>query len=358
MAGTGLVYSREYLRHDTGIFHPESPSRLDRALEALKRSGIMDKDEFSMVKPRMATIDEMLRVHDRDYLYHVKSVCEQGFRELDPDTPVSRESFRVALLAAGGLLKGCEEILAGNLRNAFALVRPPGHHAGVRGRALTAPTNGFCIFNNIAVAAKSLIEDKGFKRILILDLDCHHGNGTQEIFYKDPSVLFISLHQSGATIYPGTGFPSEIGEGEGKGFNVNLPLPPGSGDDVYLKAFREVAEGLSELFKPEFILVSAGFDTHKRDPVTHMNLTLSGYRDLYSSVVGLARSLSHNRLAATLEGGYGDFFGESVATAVASMAGLDSTPTELATESSDAIKRKVDSLIEEVKGILRPYWAL
>ncbi|MBS7644962.1 MAG: histone deacetylase [Candidatus Bathyarchaeia archaeon] len=358
MAATGLVYSSEYLIHDTGMFHPESPLRLERALEALKGCGILDRDEVSIVKPRMATVSEMLRVHDRSYFYHVKAACERGLEWLDPDTPINKESFRVALLAAGGLLKGCEEVLAGNLSNAFALIRPPGHHAGVKGRALTAPTNGFCIFNNVAVAAKSLIEDRGFRRILILDVDCHHGNGTQEIFYGDPSVLFISLHQNGTTIYPGTGFPSEIGEGEGKGFNVNLPLPPGSGDDVYLKVFREIAEGLSMLFKPEFILVSAGFDTHKRDPVTYMNLTLSGYKSLYDSIVGLARSLCHGRLAVALEGGYGDFFGESVATAVASMAGLDPCAIELATESNAAIKRKVESLIEEVKGILRPYWTL
>ncbi|MGC8849976.1 MAG: histone deacetylase family protein, partial [Candidatus Bathyarchaeia archaeon] len=341
-----------------GMFHPESPSRLEMAFEALERCEILGSGAVSIVEPRMATVDEMLRVHDSDYFYHVKAACEQGLGGLDPDTPISNESFRIALLAAGGLLKGCEEVLAGHLRNAFALVRPPGHHAGVRGKALTAPTNGFCIFNNVAVAAKSLIEDKGFRRILILDVDCHHGNGTQEIFYGDPSVLFISLHQNGTTIYPGTGFPSEIGEGEGEGFNVNLPLPPGSGDDVYLKVFREIAEGLSILFKPEFILVSAGFDTHKRDPVTYMNLTLSGYRSLYDSIVGLAESLCHGRLAVTLEGGYGDFFGESVATAVASMAGLDQCAEELATESNAAIKRKVEGLIEEIKGILRPYWTL
>ena len=358
MAITALVYTKEYLKHNTGRFHPEAPSRLTKALRTLKRCEMLSGEAFSMVEPRMATIDEMLRVHDENYLCYVKSACEQGLRQLDPDTPITKESFRIALLAAGGLLKGCEEILAGNFKNAFALVRPPGHHAGIRGRALRAPTNGFCIFNNIAVAARSLNKDRGVKRVLILDVDCHHGNGTQEIFYRDPSVLFISLHQNGTTIYPGTGFPSEIGEGEGEGFNVNLPLPPGSGDDVYLKAFREIAVKIAELFKPEFILVSAGFDTHKRDPVTYMNLTLNGYRELYSLIVELARNLCWGRLAVTLEGGYGDFFGESVATAIASMAGLDSKFTELPTDSSVAIRRKVDNLIEEVKGILRPYWAL
>lgn len=358
MVITALVYSKEYLKHNTGRFHPESPSRLTKALKALKKCEMLSKDELSMTEPRMATIDEMLRVHDEGYLCYVKNACEQGLRQLDPDTPITKESFKIALLAAGGLLKGCEEVLAGRVSNAFALVRPPGHHAGIGGQALTAPTNGFCIFNNIAVAAKSLVEDRGVRRILILDVDCHHGNGTQEIFYRDSSVLFISLHQNGTTIYPGTGFSSEIGEGDGEGFNVNLPLPPGSGDDVYLKAFREIAVRIGELFKPEFILVSAGFDTHKRDPVTYMNLTLNGYRELYSSIMELARRLCWGRLAATLEGGYGDFFGESVATAIASMASLDSEFTELPTESNVAIKRKVDNLIEEVKGILRPYWSL
>ncbi len=180
----------------------------------------------------------------------------------------------------------------------------------------------------------------------------------KEIFYSDPSVFFISLHQDGKTLYPGTGFPPEIGDGEGEGFNVNLPLPPGSGDDVYMEVYREVAVELAEIFKPDFVLVSAGFDSHKRDPVTYMNLTLSGYEELYGSVASLAERLSDGRLAVTLEGGYGDLFGESTATAVASMAGLECEVDELPTRSSTAINRKIDKLIEDVRGILKPYWRI
>ncbi len=217
---------------------------------------------------------------------------------MDQDTSVSEGSFEAALYAAGGLLQGVQAILAGKNQNAFALVRPPGHHAMADG------ARGFCLFNNIAVAARYLIEVQGISRILVVDWDVHHGNGTQDAFYDDPRVLFYSSHQW--PLYPGSGALDEVGRGKGRGFNINLPVPAFSGDEVMEQAFTEILEPAAQRFKPEFILVSAGFDAHWRDALyyTSLAVTTGGFASLASRTKRLADTFCGGRLALTLEGGY------------------------------------------------------
>lgn len=353
---TGLIYSDRYLEHDTGPYHPESPRRLKAIMEEVKKSGILSSDKCVLIKPREASIKELELVHDADYISYVREACRSKLKYLDSDTPITEATFEIAQLAAGGLVKACEDILAKKITNAFALVRPPGHHAGINGRALNAPSLGFCIFNNVAIAAAKLVEELGLKRVAILDFDCHHGNGTQEIFYRDRRVLCIGFHQDGRTIYPGSGFIDEVGEGDGEGYNVNVPFPPASGDEVYVKVFNELATPIIEQFSPEFILVSAGFDGHYLDPLTNMKLTSNGYRELFRRSLTLARKYCSGRLAASLEGGYGRGLPVAVASCIAEMAGADYEVDEKTEPTDPNVVEKVNSLLEEIKAKISSYW--
>lgn len=290
---TGLVYHPDYLEHLTGD-HPESPERLVAIMERLGGTGLLD--HVVMIEPRSATEEDITRVHSPAHFRWVKRACEEGISHLDPDTAISPKSFEVALLAAGGLLAACDKIASGEIGNALCLVRPPGHHATVS-RAM-----GFCLFNNVAVCARYLQRVHGFERILIVDWDLHHGNGTQDIFYGDRSVFYFSAHQS--PHYPGTGAKDETGEGQGEGYNLNLPLPAGTGEREYLDAFEVTLAGSAADFAPDFLLVSAGFDAHALDPLGSLNLTETGYRELTEFVANIARDHSGGRLISALEGGY------------------------------------------------------
>jgi acetoin utilization deacetylase AcuC-like enzyme len=292
-SGTGLVYHPDYLEHDTGA-HPERPERLVAIMEKLGESGLLGS--VVMIEPRKATEEDITRVHSREHLQWVRKACEGGSSYLDYDTAVCERSYEVALLAAGGLLAACDEIAAGRLVNALCLVRPPGHHA-TSGRAM-----GFCLFNNVAIATRYLQRIHGIGRILIVDWDLHHGNGTQDIFYDDPSVFYFSAHQS--PHYPGTGMRDEVGEGEGRGYTLNLPLPAGTGEREYLDAVRKALEKPANAFTPELVLVSAGFDAHVEDPLGSLGLTESGYRELTEFVTGIAANHAGGRLLSSLEGGY------------------------------------------------------
>jgi acetoin utilization deacetylase AcuC-like enzyme len=253
---------------------------------------------FVSLEPEEAPLKEIARVHDPRYLEDLREFCESGGGRIDPDTNVSEGSYRAARHAVGGLLRGVEAVLAGEVQNAFGLVRPPGHHA------LDQRSMGFCLFNNVAIAAQYLIEEHGLNRILIVDWDVHHGNGTQNAFYDDSRVLFYSSHQS--PLYPGTGSLDETGAGKGLGYNVNLPVPPGSGDAVMEQAFTQILEPLAERYEPEFILVSAGYDAHWRDALhaTNLMVSTSGFAAMTERVKHLADTFCQGRLALTLEGGY------------------------------------------------------
>ncbi len=292
---TAIITGAIYRQHDTGA-HPEKAARIEALQRMTGELLSQNSRRFIGLEPERATLEQIAAVHDRGYIEALERFCEQGGGSIDLNTIVSPGSFEAALFAAGGLMRGIDATLDGEASNAFALVRPPGHHA-VEGGAL-----GFCLFNNVAIAARYLLDVRGLERVLIVDWDVHHGNGTQDIFYDDPRVLFFSSHQ--ADIYPGTGALWEIGSNRGKGFNVNLPLPGGSGDEALEHAYEVLLEPLAARFKPEFILVSAGYDGHWRDPLARLNLSAAGYARLTGRVKQLADTFCAGRLALTLEGGY------------------------------------------------------
>ena len=290
---TGYVYDPLYLEHDEPG-HPENRGRLEQTMRHLEDSQLLGR--MTRLEPRDATVDELSAVHRPAYIDRVRSAAETGRGWLDPDTYVGARSYDAAVRAAGGLLCAVDAVLAGEVDNAFALVRPPGHHA-VADRAM-----GFCLFNNVAIAARHALQQHGLDQVLIVDFDLHHGNGTQEAFYEENHVLYFSTHQY--PYYPGTGHWQETGRGVGKGYTVNVPLPAGSGDDQYRQVFQEVLLPILHRFRPQLILVSAGFDAHFRDHLASMRLSCAGYRELALTLRGVAEELCQGRLLFVLEGGY------------------------------------------------------
>ena len=289
----GLVYDPIYLEHDTGS-HPENSQRLVAIMSHLDESGT--KEKLTCLSPRPASVEELRMVHTPEYIYAVKSKAEKGGGWLDPDTIMCPKSYEVALYAAGGLLTAVEAVMKGEVSSVVALVRPPGHHA-TSNRAM-----GFCIFNNVAVAAKFALANYNLERVLIADFDVHHGNGTQETFYADPKVLYFSTHQY--PFYPGTGWIDETGASEGQGTTVNFPMTAGWGDEEYLRAFNEVLAPVARRFQPQFILISAGFDPHWADSIAMMQVSVAGLAQMVMVLKNLAAELCPGRLIFTLEGGY------------------------------------------------------
>jgi acetoin utilization deacetylase AcuC-like enzyme len=293
MLRTALVSDRRYLKHFAGRSHPERPARaavMIHMAEELQRAGILT------LSPREATTAELELCHDPSYVSEVKYSASMPRYDFDPDTHASPDSYQTALLAAGGVLTGVEAVMDGAADNAFAIIRPPGHHA------LPTRAMGFCLFNNVAIAARYLIRRRGLKRVLVVDWDVHHGNGIQDIFYDSPEVLYFSTHQF--PFYPGTGGLDEIGVGAGAGYTVNAPMPATFGDDEYLRVFDEVLAPVARQYRPEFILVSSGFDAHFRDPLGGMEVTENGFAALARRVKRLAAECCGGRMAAALEGGY------------------------------------------------------
>ncbi|WP_447973359.1 histone deacetylase family protein [Nitrospira sp. Kam-Ns4a] len=295
MGRTGFVYHPDYLRHEMGPGHPESPERLRAIVARLEDSGLLGR--LVRIEPVPAADEWLTLVHAPSY---VKSLKDRepavGYAALDPDTALSPGSLPAAYLAAGGALAAADAIMAGHVDHAFCAVRPPGHHAE-RNRAM-----GFCLFNNVAIAARYLQRRHGIARILIVDWDVHHGNGTQHVFEEDGSVLFFSTHQY--PHYPGTGRETERGHGRGEGLIINVPLPPGQGDEAYRDLFHRLLVPAADRFRPEFVLISAGFDAHQDDPLASMRLTEQGYGELTGIVAGIARRHCRGRLLSCLEGGY------------------------------------------------------
>jgi acetoin utilization deacetylase AcuC-like enzyme len=290
----GYVYDPIYLEHDVAG-HPESPGRLRAIMSHLESSGVLGR--MTQVTPRDATVEELARVHSPALVGRVRAAADP-YRDhwLDVDTYVVGKSYEAALRSAGGVMAAADAVLDGDAESAFCLVRPPGHHA-TPGQAM-----GFCLFNNVAVAAAHLLEARGLNRVAIIDIDVHHGNGSQDIFYRDGRVLYFSAHQH--PFYPGTGYFNETGEGPGQGANVNVPLPAGTGDEAYLRAYREVCAPVVRRFRPEMILVSAGFDAHFADPLAQMLLSTRGYYQIASILRELAGELCEGRIVYALEGGY------------------------------------------------------
>ena len=272
--------------------HPERPERMQAALAGVRQ----DEGDYAWPEVRAAELSHVERVHTPDEVRLVTGLARSGGGWVDPDTFVVPASYDAALLAAGAAMQATHDVLTGRERNAFVIVRPPGHHA-TRTRAM-----GFCLFNNVAIAAQWALDEGGAQRVAILDVDVHHGNGTQDIFYDRPDVLYYSTHQY--PFYPGTGRVEEVGRNDGVGTTINVPLAAGSGDDVFMDATRRVLRPAVQRFQPDVLLVSLGFDAHWADPLAHMELSTEGYRSILADIAALADEICGGKLVFLLEGGY------------------------------------------------------
>ncbi|MGD9009256.1 MAG: histone deacetylase [Desulfobacteraceae bacterium] len=297
MNKTGFLYDVRYLLHDTGPYHPEMPERLEMIYQGVEAAGLLR--HLIRVEPKRASIKRIEAVHSTAYIRRFEEVCLNGHPTLDhQDNQMCAETYDTALLAAGGVIETAAMVMEGRIDNAFCAVRPPGHHAEVD------QAMGFCYFNNVAVTARYLQAEWGIERIGIIDIDVHHGNGTQHIFERDDSVFYYSIHQHPSFAYPGTGREFEEGQGGGFGFTKNSPVLPGQSDDDYRMQFEKDLLPAMERFKPEFLLVSTGFDAHKDDDMSDIRLTTEGYSWVIHSVLQLAQQHCGGRLISVLEGGY------------------------------------------------------
>ena len=304
---TGIVYDDIYLQHRIGT-HVESHQRLVEIMNFLNENQIFKDPNFKLIKPRKATLDQIKYVHEESLIREVQEVSQLAegtnqIQHLDMDTSVSGKTYESSLYSVGGNLQAADEILDGNIKNAFCAVRPPGHHSNAYKCA------GFCIFNNVAIVAEYLFREKNIKKIALIDWDCHHGNGSQQIFYhgsksKEGDLIMFNSHEDGRILYPGSGFIGEIGSGKGKGKIINYPMPPYAADDVISIYFEEIVSPILSEFKPEFILISAGFDTHWTDDLTHMGWTIQGPANYLKRIKNVATKYAKDRILITLEGGY------------------------------------------------------
>jgi acetoin utilization deacetylase AcuC-like enzyme len=300
MPRTAYVTHTDYKIHNAPGAHPEHAGRIQAVWDVFEESGILPDLQHTSSVP--ATVEQLARVHHPKYIEHVEEAAKVAADEphravlLDPDTYVCPESYHVGRLSAGGVVAAVDAVLSGQADNALAVVRPPGHHA--------TPTRGmgFCLFSNIAVGARHAQTYDGIERVMIVDYDVHHGNGTQDVFYDDPSVLFISSHQY--PFYPGTGAWNEIGEGDSRGTTVNIPLRVGTGSEGFALLYEQVLWPIACRFKPDMILVSAGFDAHWVDPLAGLHLDLDGYAYVTRELIRMADELSSGRIVFVMEGGY------------------------------------------------------
>lgn len=298
MNRTGLVYHSDYTKHLPYPGNPEVPERITSTYEHLKKTKLLDK--LTLLTPKPAAEDDILQVHSREHLDYVRNLSERGYGPDDyvnSDYYVSPDTYKTALLAAGGAKLAAESVWDGVVDNAFALIRPPGHHA-------SKYPAGFCYFHNTAVAIRHLQREHGLKRAAVFDWDAHAGNGTMNLFWRDPSVLKISVHQDPASFYPGTGFTEQIGEGEGLGYCMNVPVPAGTGDPDYLHILDEFAIPKIRKYRPEIIFVAAGQDSHRGDGMSGLELTDKGYSAMTMRLMDAADELCNGRLVLVLEGGY------------------------------------------------------
>lgn len=345
---TGIVRDERYLRHSAGFYHPESPERL-KAIYAMLDTPEM-KGHFVDITPRYATHEEIGLVHKKSYIDLIAKTANMSYYSLDPDTQTSPESYDTAKLAVGGLLNAVDAVLEKRVDNAMALIRPPGHHASEQRAA------GFCLFNNVAIAARYLISKCGFQRILIADWDLHHGDGTQAIFYNDNKVLYFSTHQYPA--YPGTGRITEIGSGPGLGYTINVPMRARSDDPLFVKAYRDILVPVSLKYKPEFVFISAGFDPYIHDPLGDLRVTPDGFAALTRIIMSIADTCCEGRLVAVLEGGYHiEGVTASVKAVLKELSDMQRFPEEKMEEwEREAEKNRDINVINRVKEQIEPIW--
>lgn len=334
---TAIVLDPRYRAHDPGAGHPERPERLLTVEELIHR---WHGSPLERVAARVAEEHEIRAAHTPELLARIRDTQHVARARIDADTATCDRSFETALLAAGGLIELVDAVATRAFANGFAFVRPPGHHA------TATQAMGFCLFNNVAVAAKHLQIAHGLERIAIVDWDLHHGNGTEAIFYDDPSVLYVSLHQF--PYYPGTGAVTDTGRGDGLGFTVNVPFSAGVGDEGYVLAFEEILAPVLRQFAPQFILVSAGFDCHWRDPLGGMQVTEKGFVGMTRSLLEIAEEVAGGRLVAVLEGGYDLDAIRGSTEAVLAELSHGARRHEPTTHRSAAFDR--------LREILRPHW--
>ncbi len=336
---TAYVYHPLYLEHKFPG-HPERPARLQSAMELLQAEQVLAR--LAALEPTFATEDEIEWVHSQGHRQRVQQVAARGGGHLDPDTYVNRRSYDIALLAAGGVNEAVRAVLRGDADNGFCLVRPPGHHA-TPDRSM-----GFCLFNNVAIGARVAQKEFGLERVMIVDFDVHHGNGTQQIFERDASVLYFSTHQY--PYYPGTGHWRETGQREGQGTTVNVPLPAGVGDAGFEKVFREILWPVAQRFRPQLLLVSAGFDAHWNDPLAFMLLSLTGYARLARELCQIAQAVCNGRIVFVLEGGYHlDVLAHGVLNAFYALIGDETTSDPLG--PSPTPEEPIDGLVAELRRV-------
>ena len=316
MATAAFVSSPDFVEHDTGPGHPERPDRIRAIHRAIRAAGLVDSPDpfpdfeldlgpatpagFKLLEiaPVPAEVEQITAVHPLEHVRKVRWASEAGGGALDADTRLSLESYELALLSAGATITACDAVMTGRAKRAFAAARPPGHHAE------PDRSMGFCLFSNIAIGARHIQNKYGVRRVAIVDFDVHHGNGTQAVFEADPSVFFCSMHEDPRTCYPGSGYDWEKGVGPGEGYTLNVPFRPKSDDDDYLKALREKVIPAVEAFKPEVLMISAGFDAHLDDPLAHIELSEQGFEDITRELVALADRQCDGRVISNLEGGY------------------------------------------------------
>jgi acetoin utilization deacetylase AcuC-like enzyme len=351
---TALVYDPIFLEHLTPPHHPEQPERLRRAMEVLEALGWLEREGLVLLAPRAASEDELAAVHERPYIHRVEQAARRAAEKeagggrasyfFATDTYISAKSYEAAILAAGAPLTAIDAIMSGEVDNAYCLVRPPGHHA-VAESAL-----GFCLFNNVAAAARYAIDRYGLERVMIIDFDVHHGNGTQEMFYSDRRVLYFSTHQ--APFYPGTGLSDERGEGAGLGTTINVPLPAGTGYETFEPVFRQVLAPAADRFDPQLILVSAGFDAHWDDPLGGMNLSTAGFAKLIGILLEQAQLLCQGRIVFVQEGGYSiEAMAACAATCLNLLLGDDAAVDSLGPGVTMPYRLNSDVLISELRRI-------
>lgn len=342
---TGIVIDPRHGNHCMGPDEPECPARLDVLIDLLAEPKL--KETVGLIAPSMADPEDLARVHSAAYIRHLASTAGRPATYLDQDTRTSPLSNEVARLAAGGLCRAIEQVATGRFRNAFALIRPPGHHAE------RTNAKGFCLYNNVAIAARYAQKKLGLKRILIVDWDLHHGNGTQHCFEDDPSVLFVSIHQ--AFTYPHSGSLREVGKGMGSGYTVNIPLLAGFGNGEYLALMTRLVKPIALAFQPDLVLVSAGFDIHDDDPLGSMKVTSAGFAGMTRVLMEIADICCRGRLVMTLEGGYHlEALRDSVRSVLEEMTGRRSTDLEGMTAMAD--RGKIAYVIWRVSHVHRRYW--
>ncbi len=296
MNRTGLVYHKDYLLHDAGKHHPERPERLTETMDYFEKTGLLEK--LVLLKPEPCSTEDVLRVHSGTVLNTVKNLSSSGGGYIDADTYCSPHTYDVARLAAGGCILAGKAVMEKEVDNAFALVRPPGHHA-TRDKSM-----GFCFFNNTAIMIRHLQKFCGVRKAFICDWDAHAGNGTMDIFYEDPSVLNVSIHQDPGSFYPGTGFVEQYGRGIGAGYTINIPVPEGTGDADYIHILKEYVLPLAEKYGPDLMVIGAGQDSHAAEGISGLCLTEKGYAEMTRLLVETAGRVCSGRVVAVLEGGY------------------------------------------------------